>query len=86
MLAVPNPNPDCLAVLAEGGPGTAELKVYSSAMVCVGTRILSLQEGWNRVAGPEDLKGLGNGLYFVELRSVAGKRSPLGLCKMLVLH
>jgi len=84
-LPVPNPNPDRLAILAQGGPGELELKLYTSAMVCVGQAVVTVGPGWNQVRGL-DLSSRANGLYYVHLKAAGDKKSAVRVGKLCILR
>jgi alpha-L-arabinofuranosidase len=73
--AVPFPSPwngngtGSLAVHLEGACDSVELKIYSRAMVCVGTRTTGSEPaGWIPVELPDTLeRGAANGVYFYRI-------------------
>lgn len=85
LVGVPNPNPRRLAILARGGPGEVELRLFSSAMTCLAQERLSVHAGWNFCPSALALGVQANGLYYVEVTNGTAKKAAR-VAKLSVLR
>lgn len=65
--AVPNPNPDCLALRLQGDVDSLTVRCYTKSMALAWQeRSGPWVQGWNRVPLPQaDMARLPNGLYYL---------------------
>jgi len=67
---------------------SVELRVYSSAMVCVGVREAGPQPaGWSRIPWPDALaRDAGDGLFFYRVVAHAGGLQSAGTGRLVLLR